>query len=343
MAENLILLTGGAGFIGYHLSKKLFDETQDSIHIVDNLNHYYDLGLKLERLSLLGFQLPNEIPNEWIQSVKFPRLFFRKIDLSVAGDVHNILGQQEYKMVIHLAAQAGVRYSLHHPEAYVESNLLGFFNILELVKSIKPLHFLFASSSSVYGANKEIPFAEEQPILQPLNFYAASKASNELMAHAYSSLYRIPTTSLRFFTVYGPLGRPDMAYFKFAKAIYDGSTIDVFNFGNMKRDFTYVDDITHAIFLLMQKPPADQTPFETYNIGHHQPVQLGYFIELIESSIGKKANIRYVPGQPGEMQETYADVSKLKSRIDYVPATPVEVGVPKFVQWFHSFHHKEEN
>jgi UDP-glucuronate 4-epimerase len=326
------LITGGAGFIGFHLSKKA-SALGYSVTGIDNLNDYYDVGLKRARLDLLK-QLPN--------------FDFRQISLEDATAINQLFGENQFSCVINLAAQAGVRYSLINPHAYLESNLRGFLNILEACRHNKTGHLIYASSSSVYGANKKMPFSVHHNVDHPISLYAASKKANELMAHTYSALYGLPTTGLRFFTVYGPWGRPDMALFLFTKAILQGKPIDVYNHGKMRRDFTYVDDIVEAIGRLIPKiptpdpawsgmnpdPSSSFAPYRVYNIGNNKPVELLKFIEVIEEKTGRKAVKNFMPIQDGDVPETYADVEDLMREVDFKPSTPIEVGVGKFVDWY---------
>jgi UDP-glucuronate 4-epimerase len=324
-----ILITGVAGFIGYHLADRLLQEGHD-IYGIDNLNDYYDVGLKQQRLSQLR---------------KYQNFRFKRLDLSDRHITAQLFQTQNFEVVIHLAAQAGVRYSLDHPHAYLDSNLAGFLNILEGCRHSSIQHLVYASSSSVYGANTKIPFAVEDAVDHPISLYAATKKANELMAHTYSHLYQIPTTGLRFFTVYGPWGRPDMAYFKFAQAIAQGKPIDVYNFGKMQRDFTYIDDIIEGIIRVTQRIPdrsSDQTnsnaPYRLYNIGNNNPVELMRFIEILEQAMGRSAVKNFLPMQPGDVPITYADVDALVEDVGFAPQTPLEVGIGHFVRWYHDFY-----
>ncbi|KDR94647.1 UDP-glucuronate 4-epimerase [Peptoclostridium litorale DSM 5388] len=331
-----ILITGAAGFIGFHLSKKLLDQSYQIIGI-DNLNEYYDPELKKSRLEILG---------------KYNNFIFQKVDLKDKQAVDNIFEIYQPTHVINLAAQAGVRYSIENPYAYVDSNLTGFMNILEACRNLPVNHLLYASSSSVYGGNKVAPFSTNHNVDHPVSLYAATKKSNELMAHTYSHLYGIPTTGLRFFTVYGPYGRPDMAYFSFTKDILAGKTIKVFNHGKMERDFTYVDDIVEGIVKLIDKAPVankewDESkddlstsfaPYKIYNIGNNNPVPLMRFINALESALGKKTEKVYMDMQPGDVLRTYADVSDLERDIDFKPNTSIEEGLGKFVEWYKEYY-----
>ena len=327
-----ILITGCAGFIGFHLTRKAVMLGYQVIG-VDNLNDYYDVSLKKTRLQLL-----NDLPG----------FTFRQLDLADQQGVARLFRENAFKCVINLAAQAGVRYSLINPHAYLESNMLGFLNILEGCRHQKTGHLIYASSSSVYGANKKMPFSVHDNVDHPLSLYAASKKSNELMAHTYSSLYDLPTTGLRFFTVYGPFGRPDMALFIFTKAILENKPIDVYNHGKMKRDFTYIDDIVESVARLIPKipkpnpewsgmnpdPSSSFAPYRLYNIGNNNPIELSRFIEIIEEKLGKKADKKFLPLQDGDVPENYANVDDLMREIDFKPSTPVETGIGKFIDWY---------
>lgn len=335
-----ILITGTAGFIGFHLSKKLLDQSYQIIGI-DNLNDYYDPSLKQSRLEILG---------------KYNNFNFHKVDLKDKVAVDNIFETYQPTHVINLAAQAGVRYSIENPYAYVDSNLTGFMNILEACRNYLVEHLLYASSSSVYGGNKVAPFSTNHNVDHPVSLYAATKKSNELMAHTYSHLYGIPTTGLRFFTVYGPYGRPDMAYFSFTKDILAGKPIKVFNHGKMERDFTYIDDIVEGIVKLIDKAPTANkdwdeskddlstsfSPYKIYNIGNNNPVQLMRFINALESALGKEAEKIYMDMQPGDVLRTYADVSDLERDINFKPSTSIEDGLKKFVEWYEEYYKVEK-
>jgi UDP-glucuronate 4-epimerase len=327
-----ILITGCAGFIGFHLTRKAVMLGYQVIG-VDNLNDYYDVSLKKTRLQLLN---------------RMPGFTFRQLDLADQQGVARLFRENAFTCVINLAAQAGVRYSLINPHAYLESNMLGFLNILEGCRHQKTGHLIYASSSSVYGANKKMPFSVHDNVDHPLSLYAASKKSNELMAHTYSSLYNLPTTGLRFFTVYGPFGRPDMALFIFTKAILENKPIDVYNHGKMKRDFTYIDDIVESVARLIPKipkpnpewsglnpdPSSSFAPYRLYNIGNNNPIELSRFIEIIEEKLGKKADKKFLPLQDGDVPENYANVDDLMREIDFKPSTPVKTGIGKFIDWY---------
>lgn len=333
MSDNkIVLVTGAAGFIGFHLTQKLVNQGYEVVGI-DNLNDYYDPRLKHSRLDIL-------------KSLK--GFTFRELDLGDKEGIDNLFREYSFPYVVNLAAQAGVRYSIINPYAYLESNLHGFLNILEACRHFKTKHLVYASSSSVYGANKKMPFSIHDNVDHPLSLYAASKKSNELMAHTYSSLYNLPTTGLRFFTVYGPYGRPDMALFIFTKAIVEGRPIDVFNNGKMRRDFTYVDDIVESISRLIPKiaqpnpawtgmkpdPATSFAPYRVFNIGNNSPVQLLEFIEAIEKKLGKTAVKNLLPLQDGDVPETYADVDDLMREVDFKPATRIEDGIGRFIDWY---------
>ncbi|OMI12925.1 capsular biosynthesis protein CpsI [Bradyrhizobium brasilense] len=331
-----ILVTGVAGFIGFHVARALRARGVPVIGI-DNLNDYYDVDLKQARLRFLagddGFQ-------------------FLQLDLVDKPAIDRVFGDGKIEVAINLAAQAGVRYSLINPQAYVRSNLEGFINVLEACRHSNVKHLIYASSSSVYGAVTKMPFSVHQNVDHPVSLYAASKKSNELMAHSYSHLFGLPTTGLRFFTVYGPWGRPDMALFLFTKAILAGEPIDVFNHGQMRRDFTYVDDIVEAIVRLTKVIPAPNSgwsgeapdpgsslaPYRLYNIGNHNPVELMYLIEVLENCLGRKAIKNFLPMQPGDVPATYADVSDLEHMVGFAPKTPIETGVERFVRWYREYY-----
>ncbi len=331
-----ILVTGSAGFIGFHLCKKLASEHFEVIGI-DNLNDYYDVKLKRDRLS----QLEN------LDGFKNYTL-----DITEKHSLFEIFEKNRISYIVNLAAQPGVRYSIQNPQAYIDSNIQGFINILEAARHYKIKHLIYASSSSVYGANTKIPFSVHNNVDHPMSLYAATKKANELMAHTYSSLYDIPTTGLRFFTVYGPWGRPDMALFLFTKAIFENRPIDVFNNGNMSRDFTYIDDIVEAVYQLVESipetdplwdsnnpdPSSSYAPYKLYNIGNNKPLSLMEYINIIEEAIGKKAKINYLPMQAGDVQRTYADIEALTKVINYKPTTTAQEGIGKFVAWYKQYY-----
>ena len=327
-----VLVTGAAGFIGFHLTLALLDR-DDEVVGVDNLNDYYDPALKHLRL------------DEIAKHPKCSNFEFIKADISDRALMEHLFANNSFDVVVNLAAQAGVRYSLENPHAYVESNLVGFVNILEGCRHSKVKHLVYASSSSIYGMNVKQPFSTEDRVDYPISLYAATKKSNELMAHTYSHLYGMPTTGLRFFTVYGPYGRPDMAYYKFTKAIDEDETISVYNSGQMQRDFTYIDDIVTGVVSVMLNPPEPQNNHRTastarykiYNLGNNNPVSLRKFIGTIENALGKKAIEKMLPMQPGDVPVTYADIDPIVSELNFKPKTRIEVGIPKFINWYKKY------
>lgn len=333
---NPILVTGSAGFIGFHLSKRLL-ENEFQVIGLDNLNDYYDVSLKESRLEILS---------------NYHNFNFFRIDLEDKEGIFKLFEDYKPKIVVNLAAQAGVRYSLINPFAYINANILGFLNILEASRHHQIKHLIYASSSSVYGANTKIPFSVHDNVDHPVSLYAASKKSIELIAHSYAANFNLPVTGLRFFTVYGPYGRPDMAYYIFTNKIRHDEPIDVFNYGKMKRDFTYIDDIVECISRLIPKKPEPNTnwdgdnpnpsdsfaPYRLFNIGNNTPVELEYFIELLERYLGKKAKKNYLPMQKGDVTMTYANVDDLIRYIDYKPQTSIEEGVQKFISWYKSYY-----
>jgi UDP-glucuronate 4-epimerase len=344
-----LLVTGTAGFIGFHLIRHLFESDYDIVGL-DNINDYYDVDLKYGRLAETGIERDRIVYNELITSSVSPHYKFIQLDLEDKDNLNDLFGRVKFDTVINLAAQAGVRYGLTNPDAYVGSNISGFLNILEACRYHPVEHLVFASSSSVYGLNKHMPFSVHASVDHPLSLYAASKKSNELMAHAYSHLFDIPVTGLRFFTVYGPWGRPDMSLFIFVKAILEGKPINVHNEGRMERDFTYVRDIVKGIEKVLESParaadfigeemdPAvSSAPYRLYNIGNSKPVKLMDFISAIEESLGKKAVMNMIPIQPGEVEKTWADVSDLKNQFNYAPDTPIGEGVKHFIEWYRSY------
>ena len=326
-------MTGAAGFIGFHLTLALLARG-DEVVGVDNLNDYYDPQLKQDRLDVIG------------SHVRADAFTFLRQDIADRNAMLALFADYSFDVVVNLAAQAGVRYSLENPNAYVDANLVGFVNILEGCRHSGVGHLVYASSSSVYGMNVKQPFSVEDRVDHPISLYAATKKSNELMAHTYSHLFDIPTTGLRFFTVYGPYGRPDMAYYKFTKAIMDGEPIDVYNNGDMRRDFTYIDDIIAGVVRVMDRTPsagpkllsATETPYKLYNIGNNNPVALGAFIEAIEKSCNRKAIKNYLPMQPGDVQATFADIDDLIADFDFKPSTSIIEGVNSFVSWYAAKH-----
>jgi UDP-glucuronate 4-epimerase len=321
--DRPILITGAVGFIGFHLSRALISKGL-SVAGFDNLNEYYDVSLKGARLAILNRE---------------PAFSFARGDLSDQTSIDELFKEYKPEIVLNMAAQAGVRYSIEKPGAYIDSNIVGFFNILEACRTYPVKHLIYASSSSVYGNQQKTPFSVEDSVDRPISLYAATKKSNELMAFTYSHLYGIPTTGLRFFTVYGPYGRPDMAVYKFTKNIIEGKPIQVYNSGDMYRDFTYVDDIVKGIENMLFSPPApgeNGNSYKLYNIGNNNPVRLSRFIEILEENIGKKAVIEYLPMQPGDVYQTYADVTPLMEDFGFKPNTPIEAGLGQFVKWYRS-------
>ena len=323
--SKIYLVTGAAGFIGFHLSKALLEKGAFVVGL-DNMNDYYEVSLKEDRLKILK---------------KYSGFHFEKADIADKETVFGLMDQYHPQVVVHLAAQAGVRYSIDHPDAYVQSNLVGFFNILESCRHFPVEHLVFASSSSVYGANKKVPFSTEDQVDHPVSLYAATKKSNELMAYSYSKLYGVPVTGLRFFTVYGPMGRPDMAYFKFARKIMAGEAIQIYNNGDMRRDFTYIDDIVKGMENILCNPPMKDDNgafYKIYNIGNNRPEKLMDYIAVLEKCLGREAKKEYLPMQPGDVYETYADVSELMRDYDFKPSTTIEEGLDKFAEWFLNYY-----
>ncbi len=342
-----ILVTGAAGFIGYHLTNALLLNGFEVIGL-DSINDYYQVSLKFDRLSTAGIVKAKIEYNHLVKSDSVPSYSFVQLKLEDRYNLEQLFISLKFDVVINLAAQAGVRYSITNPSAYIDSNIVGFANLLECCRHNKIKHFVYASSSSVYGLNESIPFTTSQTVDHPVSLYAATKKSNELMAHVYSHLYGLPTTGLRFFTVYGPWGRPDMAMFLFTKAIIDGEAIKVFNNGEMERDFTYIDDIVDGVSRVVKNPPIGNSqwsglkpdpatskgPYQLYNIGNSTPVKLTAFIEAIEIRLGKKANKILMPMQPGDVYKTYADVTDLTRKLAYQPSTPIQEGVNNFIDWY---------
>lgn len=335
MKMDTILVTGAAGFIGSYLCKRLLEETDVSVVGLDNMNSYYDVGIKQDRLSMLESADTDN------------RFTFIKGDISDKAQVDDLFQAYSFDVVVNLAAQAGVRYSIDNPQAYVDSNLIGFFNILEACRHHPVKHLVYASSSSVYGSNKKVPYSVEDRVDNPVSLYAATKKSNELMAHAYSELYGIPSTGLRFFTVYGPMGRPDMAYFKFTNKIVKGDPIQIYNMGDMYRDFTYIDDIVTGVVNVMKKPPEPNdlgVRYKVYNIGNNKPESLMYFVETLErvlmeeGVVDKPTAHELLPMQPGDVYQTYADVSDLERDFGFRPSTSLEDGLHKFARWYKSYY-----
>jgi len=331
-----ILITGAGGFIGFHLSKRLLEDGYEVVGM-DNLNDYYEVGLKESRLDLLQ---------------EYYGFTFVQASLEEREAVEKLFSKYTFSRIIHLAAQAGVRYSIENPHVYINSNVVGFLNVLEACRHHEIGHLIFASSSSVYGANRTKPFSVHHNVDHPVSLYAATKKANELMAHTYSSLYGLPVTGLRFFTVYGPWGRPDMAYFSFTRAILEEKPIKVFNYGKMKRDFTYIDDIVEGIVRLIDRVPEPDpqwdgerpdpgrsyAPYRIYNIGNNQPVELLYFIRVLERALGKEAKKELLPMQPGDVLETFADIDDLEREVGFRPGTGIEEGIGKFVDWYKKYY-----
>ena len=329
-----ILVTGAAGFIGYHLSKSLLKANHRVIG-VDSINDYYSVDLKYARLKDLGVaEVDASIDGLECSSELYPNFSFVKVDLADNTAVEKLFTRTTFDKVCHLAAQAGVRYSIENPSVYIQSNLVAFGNLLEAVRHHKIDHFIYASSSSVYGETKEVPFKVDQRVDHPISLYAATKKANELMAHTYSHLYAINTTGLRFFTVYGPWGRPDMAYYLFTKAILKGEPIKVFNQGEMRRDFTYIDDIVEGVQRIIEQPIGNRDAYKIYNIGNHKTETLMDFISTLEQHLGKIAVKEYLPMQPGDVSQTYADVSALQQDYGYAPNTSIEEGLKRFAKWY---------
>lgn len=346
-----ILVTGGAGFIGFHLINKLAGKGHQIVGL-DNINDYYDVNLKYGRLNQLGIDHTQLQEGEIHQSTSMPDVRLIKMDLQDRSGIMNLFEQEKFDVVVNLAAQAGVRYSLVNPHAYIDSNIVGFLNILEACRHNPVKHLVYASSSSVYGLNQQVPFSTHHHTDHAISLYAASKKSNELMAHTYSHLYGIPTTGLRFFTVYGPWGRPDMALFIFTKAILNDEPFEVYNHGNMSRDFTYVDDIVESINRLIPQAPsrdehydhthpdsaASSAPYRVFNIGNNKPVSLMEFISAIEEKIGREGKKIFQDIQPGDVQTTFADVQELFDLVNFRPDTPVTEGISRFVDWYRDFY-----
>ncbi|MBE0510881.1 MAG: NAD-dependent epimerase [Gammaproteobacteria bacterium] len=351
-----ILITGGAGFIGYFLSLSLLARGDELVGI-DNLNDYYDVALKHARLRELGIDSSALVPGKLLTSSSQPGYRFMQLDLADRDGMARLFQEQGFDVVVNLGAQAGVRYSIDNPSSYVDANLVGFANVLEGCRQSQVKHLVYASSSSVYGMNVKQPFSLDDRVDYPISLYAATKKSNEMMAHAYSHLFQIPTTGLRFFTVYGPFGRPDMAYYKFTKAIFEGKPIDVYNHGEMQRDFTYIDDIIEGVVRVIDRIPTISyplrqggrglegdrisnapAPYKLYNIGNNQPVTLRSFIDAIENACGRKAVENSLPMQAGDVPITYADVDDLIADTGFKPATTVEDGIERFVRWYRDYY-----
>ncbi|WP_420384899.1 NAD-dependent epimerase [Roseivirga sp.] len=346
-----VLITGTAGFIGFHLAKRLL-ERGDQVVGLDSVNDYYDLRVKHGRLELTGIDIEAVEYGRLVQSSVHPNYQFIKLQLEDSEALNGLFASEKFDKVINLAAQAGVRYSLENPRAYIDSNIVGFVNILEACRHNGVKHLSYASSSSVYGLNETMPFSIHHNVDHPISLYAASKKSNELMAHTYSHLFNLPTTGLRFFTVYGPWGRPDMALFLFTKAILEGKPINIFNNGEMSRDFTYIDDIVEGVIRVNDNPPTGnpewsgknpdpgtaKAPYTVYNIGNNSPVKLMDFISIIEKALGKEAEKNFMPMQAGDVAATYADVEDLINNLGYKPQTSLEYGVGQFIKWYREFY-----
>lgn len=349
-----VLLTGCAGFIGFHLAKRLL-ERGDTLTGIDSINDYYDPALKLARLAQLGIDPGPALAGTRCTSSRHPGFVFKRVSMEDSVAVDEVFAGPAYDLVVNLAAQAGVRYSMQNPRAYMEANISGFLNLLEACRHNPVKHLVYASSSSVYGLNTDRPFSVHGRVDHPASLYAASKRSNELMAHTYSHLYGIPTTGLRFFTVYGPWGRPDMAYYKFAQAILSGKEIDVYNNGDMYRDFTYIDDVVEGILLTAGKAPqadpswnpalpdaaSSSAPYRLYNLGNNRPEKLSDFIQVLESALGKTAIRRNLPMQPGDVYATEADIADLEKEFGWKPTTDIAEGLVLFSNWFKAYNSKE--
>lgn len=335
-----ILITGAAGFIGFHIVQKLIKKEGVQIVGIDNINDYYDVDLKYDRLRACGIDKSSIIKSGYIKSHNYTDYSFAQVDIADSIQLKKVFEEGNFDVVIHMAAQAGVRYSLTNPEAYVHSNLVGFSNVLECCRLYNIKHLVYASSSSVYGMSTKTPFTENDNVDYPVSFYAATKKSNELMAHSYSHLYRLPTTGLRLFTVYGPWGRPDMAPMIFTRSILEGKPLTLFNEGNMLRDFTYIDDVVQGILAIVGTIPNDKDKhpyYRIFNIGHSQPVNLLDFVKTLEESLGKKAVLNMQPMQPGDVKITYADTSELEKYIHYKPSVSLSEGIACFVEWYKSY------
>jgi UDP-glucuronate 4-epimerase len=346
-----VLVTGTAGFIGSFVAIRLA-ERRDEIVGIDNISDYYDVKLKYGRLERDGFDPKKAEAGEWVHSNKYPAYRFKRLSLEDRAGLAHLFSKEKFESVCHLAAQAGVRHSLSEPNSYISANIEGFTNILECCRHHSTKHLVFASSSSVYGLNETYPFSTRDNVDHPISLYAATKKANELMAHTYSHLFGIPATGLRFFTVYGPWGRPDMALFLFTKAILGDRPIDVFNHGQMSRDFTYIDDIVTGVVMVLDRPPkgdptwngkkpdpaTSRAPYRIYNIGNNSPVRLMDFIEAIEKSLGRKAKKNFLPMQPGDVPMTWADVDDLVKDFGYKPRTPIQEGMDRFVKWYMEYY-----
>jgi len=349
MRIRKLLITGAAGFIGFHLVKKLLGETDLEIVGIDNINDYYDIKLKFARLEQLGIDSNMISYSTQIESKYNSRFKFIKLDIADEKKINTLFENESFNYIINLAAQAGVRYSFINPHSYLQSNILGFFNLLNTSIKYDIKHFIYASSSSVYGLNSKKPYSTLDNVDHPISLYAATKKANELFAHSFSYNYNLPTTGLRFFTVYGPWGRPDMAYYKFTQAILNNEPIQVYNNGKMMRDFTYIDDIINAIVKVLCKipkrnesikdlnPSFSSVPFKIYNLGNSKPIQLLDFINIIESTLNKKAKLEFLPIQKGDVEETYAEISDSKLELEFIPKTEIKEGINVFIDWYLDF------
>lgn len=349
---NKILITGAAGFIGFHLVSRFLKKSDILVFGLDNLNNYYDINLKLSRLDQHGIRLRSNNNNSYISSDKYSNYTFVKGDISDSEFLSALMASQKFDFVVNLAAQAGVRYSIDNPSEYLNSNINGFLNILEGCRVNYVKHLVYASTSSVYGLNKKMPLSERMPSDHPISLYSATKKSNEMMAHAYSHLFNIPTTGLRFFTVYGPWGRPDMALFKFTKLIFEGKAIDIYNHGEMIRDFTYIDDVVEGVFRIISQIPksnhswdayspesnSSSAPFRIFNLGNSSPVKLGNYIDALEKAIGVKVLRNFIEYQPGDVYITHADMSLFFQETSFKPNTDIYYGVSRFVEWYKGYY-----
>lgn len=333
--KEKVLITGVIGFIGYHLAEKLIAEGYDVLGI-DNINAYYDVRLKYAKLPILGIEEDDIWPDIIYESSKYNNFRFAKIDIKDRYQIEDLFRKEQFDIVVNLAAQAGVQYSIHNPHSYIENNITGFINLIDAAKTNKVKHFVYASSSSVYGNREDIPFKETDNVDHPISLYAASKKANELMAHTYSHLYNLKTTGLRFFTVYGPWGRPDMAPYIFAKKIIEGKPITVFNNGNMERDFTYVGDIIEGIFEVINSDKVKEK-YKIFNIGNSEPVNLMSFISTIEGVLMKDAKIKYEKIREGDVVRTYSDITQLKSEFGYQPKVKIQEGIYNFIKWYENY------
>jgi UDP-glucuronate 4-epimerase len=337
--KKKVLVTGSLGFIGYHLTQHLLLEGYSVIGI-DNINGYYNVKQKYDKLPFLGIEEISPWPNQLHQSLAHSNFKFGKIDITDRFQIEELFRKEKFDIVVNLAAQAGVQYSIQNPHSYVENNITGFINLIDAATTNKVKHFIYASSSSVYGNRDDVPFNETENVDNPISLYAASKKANELMAHTYSHLHHLKTTGLRFFTVYGPWGRPDMAPFIFTKNILEGKKITVFNKGDLQRDFTYVDDIVKGVFSVIDKSPKNEYVYNIYNIGNSKPIHLMDFIQTIESKLDKKANIKYEPLRKGDVFKTYASTSKLNDDFGYTPLTDISKGIELFISWYINYFKK---